>query len=97
MHPYASLAGESSGSHSGKYEYVLWDLRRAVRWNYLRHQGATLIMEAVSTSETSGNFYQTTRCKIPEDSSLYSEKIEHIVTDELQVCRVRNEARISRS
>jgi hypothetical protein len=28
----------------------------------------TLMMEAVSTSETSVNFYQTTRSNIPEDS-----------------------------
>jgi hypothetical protein len=28
------------------------------------------MMEAVSTSETSVNFYQTTRCTIPEDSHL---------------------------
>jgi hypothetical protein len=30
-----------------------------------------LMMEAASTSETSLNFYQTTRCNIPEDSLLY--------------------------
>jgi hypothetical protein len=28
----------------------------------------TLMMKAVSTSETSVNFYQTAWCKIPEDS-----------------------------
>jgi hypothetical protein len=30
----------------------------------------TLMMEAASTSETSVNFYQTTRRNIPEDSHL---------------------------
>jgi hypothetical protein len=30
-----------------------------------------LIMEAASTSETSVNFYQTTRCNIPEDIFIY--------------------------
>jgi hypothetical protein len=29
-----------------------------------------LMMEAVSTSETSVNFYKTTRCNNPEDSHL---------------------------
>jgi hypothetical protein len=31
----------------------------------------TLIMEAVSTSETSVNFHETTRCSISEDDHLY--------------------------
>jgi hypothetical protein len=30
-------------------------------------RAVTLMMEAVSTSETSFNFYETTRRKIPED------------------------------
>jgi hypothetical protein len=30
-----------------------------------------LMMEATSTSETSVNFYQTTRCNNPEDSQLH--------------------------
>jgi hypothetical protein len=32
----------------------------------------TLMMEAISTSEMSVSFYQTTRCNIPEDSYLSS-------------------------
>jgi hypothetical protein len=31
-----------------------------------------LMMEEASTSETSLDFYQTTRCNIPEDSQLHS-------------------------
>jgi hypothetical protein len=31
----------------------------------------SLIMEAANTSETSANFYQTTRRNNPEDSQLY--------------------------
>jgi hypothetical protein len=39
----------------------------------------TLMMEAVSSSETSLNFYQTTRRNIPEDISLHSAvQLEHI-------------------
>jgi hypothetical protein len=34
------------------------------------HHHSALIMEAVSTSEMSVNFYQTTRCNVPEDSLL---------------------------
>jgi hypothetical protein len=33
-----------------------------------------LMMEAVSTSETSVNFYQTTRRNIPEDSHLHTHR-----------------------
>jgi hypothetical protein len=32
---------------------------------------STLMMEAVSTFETSANFYQTTRRSIPEDNHLF--------------------------
>jgi hypothetical protein len=47
-------------------------LRRAYCFH---HQGdeslIALMMEAVSTSETSVNFYQTTRRNIPEDSHIH--------------------------
>jgi hypothetical protein len=32
-----------------------------------------LMMEVADTSETSVNFYQTTRCNIPEDNHLHSQ------------------------
>jgi hypothetical protein len=35
------------------------------------HVGDALMMEAVSISETSENFYQTTRRNIPEDSLVF--------------------------
>jgi hypothetical protein len=58
---------------------VFWDVapcglvegyRRFVGAYCLHHQDDeySLMMEAVSTSETSVNFYQTTRRNIPEDS-----------------------------
>jgi hypothetical protein len=34
-----------------------------------------LMMEAVSTSETSMNFYQTAQSSIPEDSSILLRKV----------------------
>jgi hypothetical protein len=37
-----------------------------------------LQMEAVSTSETSVNFYQTTRRNIPEDSHLHTRRCENL-------------------
>jgi hypothetical protein len=37
-----------------------------------------LMMEAVSTSETSVNFYQTTRCNNPEDSDLLARRRENL-------------------
>jgi hypothetical protein len=36
------------------------------------------LMEAVSTSETSVNFYQTTRHDIPEDSHLHTHRREDL-------------------
>jgi hypothetical protein len=37
-----------------------------------------LMMEALSTYETSVNFYQITRCNIPEDSHLYTRRSENL-------------------
>jgi hypothetical protein len=37
-----------------------------------------LMMEAASTSETSVNVYQTTRCNIPEDSRLHIRRRENL-------------------
>jgi hypothetical protein len=51
-------------------------LRRVVWWKLtdvsevVTASIVTLMMEAVSTSETSANFYQTTRRSIPEDNYL---------------------------
>jgi hypothetical protein len=41
----------------------------------LHHQGDALMVEAVSTIETSVSFYQTTRHNIPEESHLQICKI----------------------
>jgi hypothetical protein len=37
-----------------------------------------LMMEAANTSETSVNFYQTTRHNIPEDSHLHTRRRENL-------------------
>jgi hypothetical protein len=37
-----------------------------------------LMMEAASTSETSGNFYQTTRRNNPEDSHLHTRRRKNL-------------------
>jgi hypothetical protein len=37
-----------------------------------------LMMEAASISETSVNFYQTTRCNNPEDSNLHTRRRENL-------------------
>jgi hypothetical protein len=42
-----------------------------------------LMMEAVSTSETTVNFYQTTRCNIPEDSHLHTRRRENLKSHKL--------------
>jgi hypothetical protein len=36
------------------------------------------MMEAVNTSETSANFYQTARRNIPEDSHLHTRRLEKL-------------------
>jgi hypothetical protein len=40
--------------------------------------GLALMMEAARTSETSVNFYQTTRCNNPEDSHLHTHRRENL-------------------
>jgi hypothetical protein len=54
--------GEISDSHIGEYASII----RAI---------IVLMMEAVSTSETMVNFYQTTRHNIPEDSFLQNQHL----------------------
>jgi hypothetical protein len=41
-------------------------------------EGGCLLMEVTSTSETSANFYQTTRRNIPEDSHLHTRYCENL-------------------
>jgi hypothetical protein len=60
--------------------HILLEIDRRSRRAYcLRHQGdATLMMNTVSTSETSVNFYQTIRHNILEDSHLHSRRSEKL-------------------
>jgi hypothetical protein len=67
------MSGETSGSHGGEYEDEFWDVALCSLVKIDRRFTAAsgllvaLMMEAVSTSETSDNFYETTQCNIPED------------------------------
>jgi hypothetical protein len=45
----------------------------------LHHQGA-LVMEALSTSETSVDFYHTARRNIPEESHLHAHRRENLIS-----------------
>jgi hypothetical protein len=49
----------------------LFDRSWVFTYFFVRSLLIALMMEAVSTFETSVNFYQTTRCNIPEDSHLH--------------------------
>jgi glycyl-tRNA synthetase alpha subunit len=49
----------------------------------LHHQA--LMMEAVSTSETSVNFYQTTRGNIPEDSHLHTHRHQNLKSHQVRL------------
>jgi hypothetical protein len=61
---------EMSGSHGYEYEDIgFWDVALCSLVEVYRRLIA-LMMEAASTSETSVNFYQTTRRNIPEGSRL---------------------------
>jgi hypothetical protein len=42
-------------------------------------------VEAVSSSETSINMYQTTRCNVPEDSHLHTRRSENLRSHPFQV------------
>jgi hypothetical protein len=79
MKSEGSLSCEISGSHGGDYEDVFWvvapcslveftDVSEVLAASIIR----AIMMEAVSTSQTSVNFYQTTRRNNPEDSHLRS-------------------------
>jgi hypothetical protein len=78
--------GEISGSHGGQYEEgcFLGCLHRKVREKLIDVRSAycliALMIMAVSTSETSVNIYQNTRCNIPEDSRL------HLMALSMYVC-----------
>jgi hypothetical protein len=39
------------------------------------------MIAAESASETSVNFYETTRCSIPEDSQLYTRRLQNLKSD----------------
>jgi hypothetical protein len=49
-----------------------------------------LMMGGVSTSETSANFYQTTRRSIPEDSHLHTRRRENLKSHD--IIKVSNDA-----
>jgi hypothetical protein len=58
------LFREILGSHGGEYEDVFWDVELSSLVGYIApiiRAIIALMMEAASTSETSINFYQTTR------------------------------------
>jgi hypothetical protein len=58
---------------------VFWDVAPCSLVELYRHfRGADLMMEAASASETSVNFYQTTRRNIPEDSHLHTPRRENL-------------------
>jgi hypothetical protein len=72
---------EISGCHGGEYEDVYRDVAPCslvkVLTKFQRHllpqsSGRWVMMAAVSTSETSVNFYQTRRRNIPEDSHFHT-------------------------
>jgi hypothetical protein len=50
----------------------------AVFWVVAPPSSGALMMEAARTSETLVNFYQTTRCYNPEDSTLHTHRRENL-------------------
>jgi hypothetical protein len=56
---------------------VIWDVAPCSHVEIAQRFRA-MMMEAVGTSETSVNFYQTTRRNIPEDSHLHTRRRENL-------------------
>jgi hypothetical protein len=66
--------------------FIMWILtleQRGIAWQV--QLVIALMMEAVNTSETSENFYQTTRCNIPEDSPSYTPLWEPQISQALEM------------
>jgi hypothetical protein len=71
------MIGEISGSHGGEYEDdCLLGCCAVKSGRDACIVLITLMMEAASTSETSVNFYQTTRRQNPKDSHLQEDDYE---------------------
>jgi hypothetical protein len=75
---------EISGSHGGEYEHdcllgcsAVWYRRN---FPVLTASITALTMEAVSTYETSVNFYENTRRNIPEDSHLLAPRLHFSIS-----------------
>jgi hypothetical protein len=67
--------------------HVVWDNFTEVSEVFTASINRAPMMESVSTSETSVNFYQTTRRNIPEDRHLHTRRRENLksqLTDILQ-------------
>jgi hypothetical protein len=54
------------------------DLKMTFIWDVEPCSAIALLAEAAITSETSVNFYQTTRRNIPEDSHLHTRGLENL-------------------
>jgi hypothetical protein len=67
-------------------------MKMAVFWDAAHNLFTALMMEAVSTSETSVNFYQTTWRNIPEDSHLYTRSSENLKSHKVRLCLVSLES-----
>jgi hypothetical protein len=77
------VLGEVSGSHGKEYEdFVFWTVAPSSLVHISHH---TLIMEAVSSSETSVSTYQTTRRNIPGEPSYWSPRAPEISSIKLPV------------
>jgi hypothetical protein len=67
--------------HDSLWDFAPYTLVETARYlrrlsSCLHHQGDYLMTEAANTSETSVNFYQTTRRNNPEDSHLHIRRRE---------------------
>jgi hypothetical protein len=74
VHPQTISSGKISGCHGGGYEDVApcspVEVDRCFRGAIIRTMMIALLMETVCTSKTSVNFYETTRCNIPDGCHL---------------------------
>jgi hypothetical protein len=75
LHHQGAHCSQSTPCHETKKIgwLISWDAEPIVSWRFI-----VLMMEAESTSETSVNFYETTRCNIPEDGLLHTRQRENL-------------------
>jgi hypothetical protein len=71
---------------AGLCQQTMFSMKMAVFWAVAPGSLIAMIMETPSTSETSVNFYQTTRRNNPENSHIHTRRRENFKSHNVQHC-----------